>query len=229
MLICPNRHANPKHYRYCGECGAPLAAITAARQENPRSASGQRRVEAQRPQYHSNSNLGQPQQFYRPPPPEARPGPNYAKPITIGVMALLGIVVIVIVAIGIHNSVTTATTTARGGSTDATSAIIRGSSDDWYAAVCRSGTFQDGGGNGQWLTNAVGRASCDSSVSMQNWIFIGQYSSDYLARNDSALFKRAGGSSAMIRDTDGYMLFLSPTDKTGATLQPLAKYGFAIS
>jgi len=248
-VTCPNRHTNPEHYRHCGECGALLAAAASLEPPKPYSASGKPGVEAQKHGVLQASNYGQPQQFYRPLPPPvqrgsiyrppppavqrvpnylpppAQRGPSYAKLIAFVAVALLGAITVVMVAAGLHKS----TTTASGGSTHTTSTIIPGSSDDWYAAVCQPGTFHDGGGNGQWLTNSVGRASCGSSVNIAIWIFIGQYSSEYMPRNDAALFGRAGGSSAMLRDTDGYMLFVAPTDRTGAALQPLAKYGFTIS
>jgi hypothetical protein len=101
------------------------------------------------------------------------------------------------------------------------------SSEQWFQAVCKSGTFRGGGGNGQWLSNSVSRSSCGSSQVPSVWIFIGQYSSDYLARNDAALYHF--GSSAMTRDTDGYMLFAAPTDRSAASLQPLVQFGFTIT
>lgn len=103
------------------------------------------------------------------------------------------------------------------------------SSDQWFNAVCQQGFFRDGGGNGQWFTNAVGRASCASSQNPSIWIFIGQYTSEYLADNDAALFRLGGGATAMMGHTDGYWLFAGLTDKSGISLQPLTQFGFTIT
>ena len=112
----------------------------------------------------------------------------------------------------------------------ATTKVVPSTQDQWFAAVCKSGTFHDGGGNGQWLTNSIARGSCDSKVNPDDWIFIGRYLSESQARSDAVLNSDiAGGSSAMMRTTEGYMLFVAPTDHTGASLQSLAQFGFTIT
>jgi hypothetical protein len=140
-------------------------------------------------------------------------------------MALLAVMALVVLVVGLHQSGTRTTTAG-----PATSRVMPSTSDQWFAAVCKPGTFREGGGDGGWLTNAVGRASCFPANGEDSFIFIGQYSSEYLARNDAELYTtHATGSAATMADTEGYMLFVNMVDPSGASLQPLAHFGFAIT
>jgi hypothetical protein len=57
-------------------------------------------------------------------------------------------------------------------------------------------------------------------------ISIGQYKSEFMARDDAA--GPGVKSYALTQITDGgYVLFVSYTDRTGA-LEPLAQYGFTV-
>lgn len=105
--------------------------------------------------------------------------------------------------------------------------------NDLVGSVCQSGpgAFRDNPGNGQWLTQAdLGRASCEAR-GYTGWIFIGQYSSQSVASSDAEMFLHGHriGSSAIGRGGGAYMLFVSQTDNTGGSLQPLTSYGFTIT
>lgn len=59
-------------------------------------------------------------------------------------------------------------------------------------------------------------------------IDFGQYNSEYVARNDGH-GQFVFGSYAIIKDTDGWMVFRDVNDRTGTSLQALARYGFTIT
>ena len=160
-----------------------------------------------------------PRQPY-PPPPVAPRQPNYAKVSAFVAVALLAVITLVVLVVGLHRSGSTTT-----ASTPTTSTLIQSSSDDWFDAVCRPGSLRSD--YGSRLPNALSGGYCVSSVDGLA-IDIGQYNSEYAARNDG-MGQYVTGSYAIIRDTGGWMLFRNINDKTGASLQPLAKFGFVVT
>ena len=96
--------------------------------------------------------------------------------------------------------------------------------DDWKSAVCRPGTYFNGGGH---LHNADGgSASCQSINGVI--ILIGQYTSSFDWRNDVAIFR--GAAYASITDTNGTCVFVAPLpgSRSVAALEPLRQFGFEI-
>lgn len=128
---------------------------------------------------------------------------------------------LLLVIAGLHSS--NSSTTARSGAT--TQTARSSTSDQWFAAVCQPGTFHNGGR--EVLPNAEAGASCMTSP-RGGPIFAGQYSSLFVARNDAAVF-HMGSSAIIATDSGGYALFVAPTDRSGASLQPLAQFGFTIT
>jgi hypothetical protein len=138
--------------------------------------------------------------------------------VALAVAAIIAVIGLVAV---LHH---TGSTTTGSGSVPTTSMIRPSSSDDWYAAVCRPGTFHNGSGH---LHNADhGTASCLSPSGGP--ILMGEYSSAYMARNDAAFFSM-GSSASLVADSGVTVLFIAPADYTGTALQPLAQYGFTIT
>jgi len=115
-----------------------------------------------------------------------------------------------------------------GGSKDSAGSMPSSSTasnlDDWKSAVCRPGTYFNGGGH---LHNADGgSASCQSINGVI--ILIGQYTSSFDWRNDVAIFR--GAAYASITDTNGTCVFVAPLpgSRSVAALEPLRQFGFEI-
>jgi hypothetical protein len=146
-MSCPNGHQNPPHQHFCSECGTPLQQV----HEDWFGKSGPKLVR----RYLPTSTTGMATPYKRDPhliarptsPPQPTPRRNYAKVaalLTTGLLAML--LVVIAIGVGVHHNATT-----DSGSTASTSVTMPSTSDQWFAAVCKSGTFRDGGGNGQWL------------------------------------------------------------------------------
>jgi hypothetical protein len=144
---------------------------------------------------------------------------NHAKVIAIVASALAAFVALIVLGVALHNS---GATTAQSGSA-ATRTPQASSLDDWLNAMCKPGSFFNGG---HVLHNADGgSASC---VSLKgNPILIGQYSSEYMARNDAAILH--SGCSAIMATDSGYELFVAPVDRSGKSLEPLSRFGFTVT
>lgn len=179
----------------------------------------QQKPQRPRPNFPPPPQVGQ-AHGYPPPYPPSPPGrvnPNHAKVIalvTIGVLAAIVLIVVAVFALGNNTA---------GNSHK--SAVQNSSSDQWFAAVCRPGSLRTD--QGTRLPNAVSGGFCVSSVG-GSAIDFGQYNSEYVARNDGR-GQFIDGSYAIIKDTDGWMIFRDVNDRTGASLQPLAQYGFTIA
>jgi hypothetical protein len=147
--------------------------------------------------------------------------PRRTKVIAIAAAAAAGLMAIAI-AVSLSSE---STTTSSRNSSPTTSEVAPSSSDDWYRAVCRTGTFDNGQGG---LRNADrGVAFCVSPVSGTT-ISIGQYTSEFMARDEAA--GPGVKSYALARTSSGdWQLFISYTDGTGAALAPLAKFGFTVT
>ena len=211
MATCLNGHVNPDHYRYCGECGAPLAAGGTATYTEPFSVIGG-------PPPVSPGSVPWP---YAVPGPTSRTRRTLEQRRNIVVLAILGAVVAV-VAVAIVIAVASGDKdSARSTPSSSTASSL----DDWKSAVCQPGTYFNGGGH---LRNADGgSASCQSINGVV--VLIGQYTSNFDWRNDVAIFR--GASYAFISDTDGTCVFVSPTPgaRGASALEPLRQFGFQIS
>ncbi|MES3664270.1 DUF2510 domain-containing protein [Mycobacterium intracellulare] len=166
--------------------------------------------------------VGQP--YGRPPlypaSPPGQVGANHAKVITFVTIGVLAIVLLVLVAVfAVRNHAV-----SKAGDSHR-STVPHSNSDQWFAALCRPGSMRTD--QGTRLPNAVSGGFCVSSVDGLA-IDFGQYNSEYAARNDGR-GQFANGSYAIIKDTDGWMIFRDVNDSTGASLQPLAQYGFTIT
>jgi hypothetical protein len=129
------------------------------------------------------------------------------------------VLVIILAIIGANSSTRSSTA---GGSTPTS---IPSTQDDWLAAVCKPGTFHNGGR--KLLANADGQASCSSGLYNGQPIGLGQYSDEYMARNDVAMLRAA---SAIARtDSGDWEVFIALGDPSGRVLQPLADLGFTIT
>ena len=60
-------------------------------------------------------------------------------------------------------------------------------------------------------------------------ISAGVYSSSFLADNDLAMWQPIGYSSARMMTTAGNTMLFIDNDPAGASLQPLAQYGFQLT
>jgi hypothetical protein len=165
---------------------------------------------------------------YRPPPVQR--GPNYAKIIffvTLGLMVVVAVIT-VILAVRLHKS--GSTTAASGGG--ATSAAV--------AAVCQPGSYEDmSGRHAPPFQGATDIAKCTAKISAfpnlppdtppdkrYGVLWIVQFSSPDATRNE-AVSKNPLAATALV-PLSGTVLFVAPSDWTGASLQPLTHFGFQI-
>lgn len=99
--------------------------------------------------------------------------------------------------------------------------------DEWLAAVCKPGTYR--GGVSGVLRNADGNGTCLSRTGGTP-ILGGQYASDFLMRNDMALYKGANYATGTM-ESGNLQLFLAPGGafrNLPNDLAPLAQYGFTL-
>ena len=93
--------------------------------------------------------------------------------------------------------------------------------DDWIPAICQTGTFFETGR--PLLPNADADGTCKSARG--NIVIIGQYSEQFKANNDLAIFRNQG--YAIRADNDGrFCVFISPAGTS--VLQPLSRFGFQL-
>jgi hypothetical protein len=134
-----------------------------------------------------------------------------------GAVLLVVLIVVAIVASGSHNSGSPGAGSVRSGG-------VSGSRDDWLQAVCRQGTFFDGGTTS--FRNATGTGSCMPAERSAQRIWIGQWDSAYLMRNDMipghAIRFYAWGQQ------DTLFTAFAVHDVNTASLEPLTQFGFTI-
>jgi hypothetical protein len=94
-------------------------------------------------------------------------------------------------------------------------------SDDWQRAVCKPGTFFNGGRS---LRNATGSASCQSPTG--GLIAIGTYSSQFALENDMAIYR--GRPYATTPTDSGETYVFLEMNGSGEALSPLESFGFTI-
>ena len=154
-----------------------------------------------------------------PRPPQPPPRRSHAKVVAIVAISLAAIGLPVLAAIGLHSSAVSAT--ASGGSTTSAPTPAGSNQDDWFAAVCESGTFH----NGSRLPNADGGATC---MSRYGPILFGEYTSSYMARNDAARY-HAWNTATIVDDNGATIFFTAPFNNAGNALKPLTQFGFVVT
>lgn len=97
-------------------------------------------------------------------------------------------------------------------------------SQDWFAAVCRKGTFTDGGQTANTLPGADATGFCAGKNGSA--VSIGSYSSTFLLENDVARFYSPSYATT-VDDQGRTWAFVSvPANKSD--LAPLEQFGFVI-
>ena len=135
--------------------------------------------------------------YVQPPPYYGKPRPhrNIPKVIAIAAVPVFAILVLVILAVaGVQSHEPGSTPVS---SNPSTAKVWGGTSDDWFAAVCRFGSLRTD--LGTRLPNATSGGFCVSKVDGHG-IDIGQYNSGYAARSDGARSVRYW----LLRDDPGY-------------------------
>lgn len=101
---------------------------------------------------------------------------------------------------------------------------VTSSSDDWFSAVCKSGTFEDRPPYRN-LPSSSDFARCRSNMEPRPMVFIGTYSSEYKMKQD---LLSMGSYATMTSDSGSIVVFALPPKATSNHLNPLEKYGFSI-
>lgn len=151
------------------------------------------------------------------------------------IVVAIGVAIVAIIA-----GVVVWTVTGNDGQEDSTAAdasttapAVQSSSDDWFAAICAPGTFDDGGAYQSLPNSADGTAQCRSKViaiagrASGPMVYIGSYDSQFKLEQD--LLRK--GSYATLTTSDGNtVLFALPREIPGSrsVLYPLEKFGFEI-
>lgn len=218
MSMCPNGHANPDHYRYCGGCGAPLATM------GPMASTwsaAQRHSEGPPPPAPSDPSATSAHGSS-----STSPGWSTWPRGTQIAVALVGIGLFfgAITIIGTLLAKTGETNSSSNVTTTAAPSLPPSTSDDWERAVCRPGTFANGAGH---LRNADSQAQCLSLNGLP--IAIGKYTSSFALENDVALFR--GTTYATVTTTDGGTWAVIPMTTGGGSraqsaVEPLRQFGF---
>lgn len=221
-VVCAQGHHNPATRTTCRECSVPLAA-----DPKPSRAAASRSAPA-----------GLTTHMQRVPTEETEPGAaispsesvtspkarleNESKKIVIGLAAVLGLIVLIIVGSLLLSDPYPSNRASKSGASNAGAGQASSGSlfDDWIPSVCKPGSYFEKGG--ELLPNAYADGFCQSTGG--NPIIIGQYTEKFTAQNDMSMFRSAG--YAVINASSGQIyIFLSPTVGT-APLEPLAQYGF---
>lgn len=157
------------------------------------------------------------QTAYSYPPQPLPPRTPWRRKWWVWTTAGIAVFAIILVAIGVNSSTTPSTS-------DSASASTHSTQDEWLEAVCKPGTFRNGGR--EILRNADGQASCSARLSGSP-IILGQYSDEYMARNDVTALHMP---SAIARtDSGDWEVFISFGDPSGRALEPLAELGFTVT
>lgn len=228
---CFNGHINPVGQQYCGQCGSLVAArclnghINSPGQQFCGQCGAVIAFAAD-----STLNFARPNATTRPATTTSSSSPFVTNPYTparkLDRRRIWTFVVFIAVLLGVLMFVANAASCGRnqlgtGGGSERTGSSTRQSFlyNDWLPALCRPGTFYDG----EALHNAAASGTCYSRGGMP--ILIGQYDSEFRARNDLAMY--ISGEYALDTTNDGrVILFISPSQTN--VLQPLEQFGFEI-
>jgi hypothetical protein len=146
-----------------------------------------------------------------PPPRPKHPVRNTVLVVLLLAVLLLVVIITVVFAISRHGSGNVAT--------DSSPTLVPDSnSDQWKAAVCKLGTYYNGGGP----VNAVATGNCLSPRG--TLIMMGLYNSEYDAQDAAARYRRMGSSSATTPTTTGTLVMIALNDRTGINLEPLSEF-----
>jgi len=174
MTTCPRGHENPDHYRYCGECGAPVIGEDSGSPATPSQPGGDATVpqiqttppfmRQPAPQAHSYADV------QNPPTPGVNPGAASAawgvSPQVFanrhsgafggpprrgwyrlsqgGQLGVAAAVVFAVLGVVVAIAISLSPGSKNAGDQATPSAPAPSSSDDWERAVCRPGTFFQG-------------------------------------------------------------------------------------
>jgi hypothetical protein len=136
---------------------------------------------------------------------------------------------VVLTAVGIAVSGCQHSESSTAGGTASSSEApgnISGTSDDWFAAVCESGRFRNGG-RSDVFPNATARGSCPAAVKSGNpnaFIWIVQYDSNYMMLNDLQGMQMTNYASGGKPTT----VFAINQASNVAALEPLTQFGFKV-
>jgi len=102
---------------------------------------------------------------------------------------------------------------------------ISGSFDDWLQSVCQSGTYIDGAQVP--FINATGSGSCRPSHGYTGGrIWIGNWNSDYVMRNDMV----AGHCTYYVSGRNGQLITaFAVQGRSSEPLAPLTQFGYSIN
>lgn len=142
--------------------------------------------------------------------------PQVQKLLIIGSVGLIALAAIVFAVLLIHR---------KPACTDAGAPLNAATPDDWFAPVCRPGSFRSGPASDAY-SGATTSGSCIPPTSGYR-IFIGEFDSSFLA--DNAEGASPGPYATLTTRTGDIWVFHSyGGPKDGPTLQPLQKFGFTI-
>ena len=139
--------------------------------------------------------------------------------VAVGVIVLVAVVVAVTV---VKHGSASGGTSAGGGSSS--SGTVTGTEDNWFEAVCKTGTFMDHGGN---LPGARGRGFCIPRAGRTPSISIGQFDSDYKMRNAVAAASMTYYVAGV--EPDGTVICFAIYGKDASPLEPLTQFGFTVN
>jgi hypothetical protein len=139
----------------------------------------------------------------------------------ISAAGVLGIIVIVLVLASCSSNRSATTGTSPG----AAEVNLSGNFDDWLAAVCKPGSYENGGRKIFRNSNAGG--SCMPANGQGGIILIGEWDSNFVMTNDLTALRIKYYASW----TDGQSpkAFVPYGSVTGAELEPLTRFGFSVN
>jgi hypothetical protein len=101
---------------------------------------------------------------------------------------------------------------------------ISGSLDDWRGAVCKSGSYHEGG-SGVPFPDATAQAFCNTGSAN---VWIGQFDSEYLMHNDLAAMRMMNSHTSVVNSGSG-LITMFATNGGSRALSPLTQFGFQLS
>jgi hypothetical protein len=253
---CPDGHQNPAGQKFCGQCGSALAGLCP---NGHRNAEGQKfcgqcgsRIDATAPFRDASAKPGYStpgETLWTAGTKERAPREGFAAeksdakvPLSLGKIFTRSNltravpwwpVAVIVVALALmlatcedKPSKTSSGKTSSGRQPSTSATGYAGTLyEDWIPAVCQQGTYFDT--SNALLPNAIADASCKSARG--NPIMMGQFASEFSAKNAVALFRGAEYAIAAVDTGTGEVVqvFLSPA--APSALAPLRSFGFVIN
>lgn len=138
------------------------------------------------------------------------------------VALVVAVLALVIVGIALLAKDKVSPTADRPAASPSSDDRLASTSDDWIAAVCELGTYQNGKG-GNVLSGSTGSALCYGTA--RGTIFVGTYESEFRFDNVVARFQGNDVYATLSDDAGQVWVFYSPN---GADLAPLTQFGFTL-